>query len=142
MKLKKKQISLIKKKVTEERERVLKSFNEQDQEALHLKSEDRLDEVDQAASEYERSQMIRFKKRDMFYIKKLNKTLEKFEQDEFGTCEDCDSTIKFERLLARPTAELCISCKDESEREENNNFLARQSKSAHAKIDFAVSSAR
>jgi len=64
----------------------------------------------------------------MFYIKKLNKALERFESDEYGQCTDCDCDIKYERLLARPTAELCITCKDEAEKEEQGNFVARQSK--------------
>lgn len=98
-------------------------------EELHLNNDDRFDEVDQASSDYERSQRLRFRNRDHFYKKKLDKALKKFESDEYGICEDCDETIKFERLMARPTAELCISCKDEAEREEQGSFIGRQSKS-------------
>ena len=134
MKLKKKQISELKDKIMAEKERILNSFRELSQEEFHLKCEDRFDEVDQASSEYERSQMLRFKKRDLFYVKKLDKALSKFDSNEYGICEECDETIKFERLLARPTAELCISCKDESEREEQGNFVARQSKSSEQRI--------
>lgn len=142
MKLKKKELSLIKKKIISERDRVLDSLKKTDKEEFHMKCEDRRDEVDQATSEYERSQMLRFKKRDAFYVKKLNKALEKFETNEFGCCEECDEVIKFERLIARPTAELCISCKDESEREEQSNFMARQSKSVEKRADFLTSAAR
>lgn len=142
MKLKKRQITELKEKIVSERERILNSFKQLDQEEFHLKGEDRADEVDQAASEYDRAQLLRFKKRDLFYVKKLGKALEKFDRDEFGTCEECDESIKFERLLARPTAELCISCKDESEREEQGNYVARQSKSSEQRVEFASGTIR
>lgn len=134
MELKKKQLAELKDKILAEKERIENSFKQLSQEEFHLKGEDRFDEVDQASSEYERSQMLRFKKRDLFYAKKLDKALAKFEKNEYGVCEECDETIKFERLLARPTAELCIACKDESEREEQSNFVARQSKSSEQRM--------
>ncbi|MBD64139.1 MAG: conjugal transfer protein TraR [Halobacteriovoraceae bacterium] len=136
MSLKKRQLSTLKEKILSEKERILNAFDEAGEERFHLSTEDRLDEVDQATSEYERSQMLRFRNRDLFYVKKLNKALEKIASEEYGVCEDCDSTIKFERLMARPTAELCISCKDEAEREEQANFVTRQSKSMGKKIDL------
>lgn len=129
MALTKKQLATLKDKIQAERERILNSFEDVKMEDLHLNNDDRFDEVDQASSDYERAQMLRFRNRDHFYKKKLDKALEKFKVDEYGICEECDETIKFERLLARPTAELCISCKDEAEREEQGNFIGRQSKS-------------
>lgn len=128
MGLKKRELKTLKEKIQSEVERLNAQFREFKGEELHLSSEDRPDEIDQAASEYERAQMLRFRNRDMFYIKKLNKALERFESNEYGMCTDCDCDIKFERLLARPTAELCITCKDEAEKEEQGNFVARQSK--------------
>ena len=136
MKLSKKQLATLKEKITSERERILNSFDGLREDELHLNNDDRFDEVDQASSDYERSQRLRFRNRDVFYKKKLEKALEKFDSDEYGVCEDCDSDIKFERLIARPTAELCISCKDEAEREEQGNFIARQSKSLGQKVNL------
>lgn len=136
MKLSKKQLATLKEKITSERGRILSSFDGLREDELHLNNDDRFDEVDQASSDYERSQRLRFRNRDVFYKKKLEKALEKFESDEYGVCEDCDADIKFERLIARPTAELCISCKDEAEREEQGNFIARQSKSLGQKVNL------
>lgn len=136
MSLSTKQLDTLKDKILSEKERILNAFSEASEEQFHLNTEDRFDEVDQATSDYERSQMLRFRNRDLFYVKKLNKALDKISTDEYGSCEDCDCDIKFERLLARPTAELCISCKDEAEREEQNNYVARQSKSLGKKIDL------
>lgn len=127
MGLKKRELKTLKEKIQSEVERLTSSFAEFNQEDLHLEGE--LDEVDKASSEYERAQRLRFRNRDTFYIKKLNKALERFEDDEYGICTDCGCDIKYSRLLARPTAEMCISCKDEAEKEEQGNFIARQSKS-------------
>jgi len=94
------------------------------------------DEVEQSISDYTNSHLLRFRNRESFYAKKIDKALKKFELNEFGLCSDCGTWIKFERLLARPTAELCIHCKEEAERDENNNFIARQSKSLGRVVDL------
>lgn len=136
MSLTKKQLSELKDKIQAERERLANSFSV-DAEKFTVKSEDQKDEVDQAAADYQRSQMLRFRNRDAFYVKKLGKSLEKFSCGEYGECEECGDDIRFERLLARPTAELCITCKDESEREEQGNFIARQSKSLEKRVELS-----
>ena len=56
--------------------------------------------------------------------------------DEYGLCTDCGEGIRYERLLARPTAEMCIQCKEESERDESNSFTGRQSKSLGKVLDL------
>lgn len=139
MGLTKKRLSTLEDQIQSERDRILNGFDSISGEKYILSSDDRLDEVDQATSDYERSQRIRFRNRDHFYKKKLDKALAKFTTDEYGLCEDCDEQIKYERLVARPTAELCISCKDDAEKEEQGNYIARQSKSSEKKINVAAS---
>jgi DnaK suppressor protein len=128
MALKKKQIQALKDKMILEKERILAS-SALDSDNLEIQTDQQKDESDVANAEVERSRMLRFRNRDIFYAKKLEKALIKLNNNEYGLCEECDDTIKFERLLARPTAQLCIGCKDESERAESGNFIARQSKS-------------
>ena len=139
MNLTRKQLEKLKEKINLEKSRVMSSFNDVSKENLQLNNDDRPDEVDQAASDYARSQLLRFRNRDLFYAKKINKALEKMNEDEYGICDECGSDIKFERLKARPTAEMCIACKDEAEREESANFIARQSKSLGKQIDLVKS---
>jgi DnaK suppressor protein len=80
--------------------------------------------------------LLRFRNREVFYAKKIDKALKKFEMEEFGMCSDCGEWIRFERLMARPTAEMCIQCKEESERDESNSFTGRQSKSLGKVLDL------
>lgn len=138
MSLTKKQFKDLKDKVQVERERLLNSFS-LDEGRFSISSDDRKDEIDQATADYERSQMLRFRNRDVFYAKKLNAALAKMNKGEYGECEDCGEDIRFERLIARPTADLCITCKDDAEREELGNFIGRQSKSLEKKIDLVTS---
>ncbi len=57
------------------------------------------------------------------------KTLSKIESEQYGMCDECADPITYSRLIARPTSEMCILCKEESEREESQNFFERRSKS-------------
>jgi DnaK suppressor protein len=138
MALSKKQLAHLKDLIQAERERLANAFQVEN-ENMVLKDDERSDEVDQANADYERAKMLRFRNRDVFYAKKLKKALDKIEEGDYAICEDCGADIRFERLVARPTAELCIVCKDEAEREELSNILGRQSKSLGKKIDLVTS---
>lgn len=69
------------------------------------------DPVDRAAQEEEFSLELRTRDRERKLIKKIEKTLQLIEDDEFGFCDSCGIEIGIRRLEARPTADLCIECK-------------------------------
>ncbi len=69
------------------------------------------DPVDRAAQEEEFSLELRARDRERRLIKKIEKTLQLIEEDEFGFCKECGVEIGIRRLEARPTADLCIDCK-------------------------------
>ncbi|ATG72662.1 RNA polymerase-binding protein DksA [Zobellella denitrificans] len=69
------------------------------------------DPVDRAAQEEEFALELRARDRERKLIKKIEKTLQKIEDDDFGYCEHCGVEIGIRRLEARPTADLCIDCK-------------------------------
>jgi DnaK suppressor protein len=77
------------------------------------------DEGDILMSEKENQMDFRLKSRTSVFMKKVRKSLQKIEDGSFGECEECGSDISRKRLLARPTADLCIACKEDQEREEN-----------------------
>ena len=133
--LTKKQLDSLKNKLVEEKQSLV--FNDKEGVVeLSLSLQEGSDEVDQSISDYNNSHLLRFRNREVFYAKKIEKALQKFEMNEYGLCTDCGCTIKFERLMARPTAEMCIQCKEEAERDESNNFVARQSKSLGKVVDL------
>jgi DnaK suppressor protein len=87
------------------------------------------DEVDSANDEIIQREELRFATRETFYLKKLRKAMKHMDSDEYGLCDDCGTSISFQRLEARPTSTMCITCKEESERDELQSFHGRQSKS-------------
>ncbi|BDM63275.1 RNA polymerase-binding transcription factor DksA [Shewanella sp. NFH-SH190041] len=88
------------------REEVDRTVNHMQDEAANFP-----DPVDRAAQEEEFSLELRARDRERKLIKKIEKTLQKIEEDDFGFCESCGIEIGIRRLEARPTADLCIDCK-------------------------------
>lgn len=133
--LTKKQLETLKMKLMSEKQSLV--FKEKLLgEDLNLALPNGSDEVEQSITDYNNSHLLRFRNREVFYAKKIEKSLKKFDTNDYGLCVECGYTIRFERLLARPTADLCIECKEESERDESGNFLGRQSKSLGKVVDL------
>jgi DnaK suppressor protein len=122
------QVDELKNILLAEKERILnKSVSN---ESIGCMDKDELvDPLDEASINIQTSQDLRMRNRENFYLKKINKALNAVNRGEYGLCGECDIEIGFERLKARPTAELCISCKEESELSEKGNFFAKKSKS-------------
>jgi DnaK suppressor protein len=133
--LTKKQLDTLKNKLMEEKNSLVFS-DQSDTSNLELAIPEGSDEVEQSITDYTNSHLLRFRNREVFYAKKIDKALKKFDLNEYGLCTDCGDWIRFERLLARPTAELCIQCKEESERDESSSFTGRQSKSLGKVVDL------
>ena len=69
------------------------------------------DPNDRATQESEFSMELRARDRERKLIKKIDESLGKIDDDEYGYCESCGVEIGIRRLEARPTATLCIDCK-------------------------------
>ena len=92
-------------------------------------ADDRPDEIDQATTDVEQSMRMRLRNRETLYLKKLEEALNRIEEGTFGECEECGEDIELRRLEARPTATLCVGCKEEQERREGLTAAGRQFKS-------------
>ncbi|MBZ2279448.1 MAG: RNA polymerase-binding protein DksA [Buchnera aphidicola] len=73
------------------------------------------DPIDRATQEEEFSLELRNRDRSRKTIKKIEQTLKKIKDKDFGYCDSCGIEIGIRRLEARPTANLCIDCKTLSE---------------------------
>ncbi|MFO7706470.1 MAG: RNA polymerase-binding protein DksA [Halopseudomonas sp.] len=69
------------------------------------------DPADRASQEEEFSLELRARDRERKLIKKIDQTLQRIEDDDYGFCDSCGVEIGIRRLEARPTATLCIDCK-------------------------------
>ena len=92
------------------REEVDRTVNHMQDEAANFP-----DPVDRAAQEEEFSLELRTRDRERKLIKKIEKTIKRIEEDDFGYCDSCGVEIGVRRLEARPTADLCIDCKTMAE---------------------------
>ncbi|WOT05649.1 RNA polymerase-binding protein DksA [Shewanella youngdeokensis] len=88
------------------REEVDRTLNHMQDEAANFP-----DPVDRAAQEEEFSLELRARDRERKLIKKIEKTLQFIEDEDFGFCNSCGIEIGIRRLEARPTADQCIDCK-------------------------------
>jgi DnaK suppressor protein len=69
------------------------------------------DPADRASQEEEFSLELRARDRERKLIRKIDQTLQRIEDDDYGFCDSCGVEIGIRRLEARPTATLCIDCK-------------------------------
>lgn len=76
------------------------------------------DPADRATQEEGFNLELRTRDRERKLLKKINETLEKIDEDDYGFCDACGIEIGIRRLEARPTATLCVDCKTLSELKE------------------------
>ena len=69
------------------------------------------DPNDRASQESDMALELRNRDRERKLIKKIDETLNKINEHDYGYCESCGVEIGLKRLEARPTATLCIDCK-------------------------------
>ena len=81
------------------------------------------DPNDRATQESDMALELRNRDRERKLIKKIDEMIAKIDAGEYGYCESCGVEIGLKRLLARPTASLCIDCKTLEEMRERQ--LAR-----------------
>ena len=88
-------------------------MEEVDKTMSHMKDEaaNFPDPSDRATQEEEFSLNLRARDRERKLIKKIDSSLEKIKNGEYGYCDTCGIEIGIRRLEARPTADQCIDCK-------------------------------
>jgi DnaK suppressor protein len=76
------------------------------------------DPNDRASQESDIALELRNRDRERKLIKKIDESIALIDNGEYGYCESCGVEIGLKRLEARPTATLCIDCKELEERRE------------------------
>lgn len=91
----------------------------------HMKEEaaNFADPADRASQEEEFALELRNRDRERKLIKKIDKTLQKIQDEEYGWCESCGIEIGLRRLEARPTADLCFDCKEIAEKKDRKSVV-------------------
>ncbi|MCP5162446.1 MAG: RNA polymerase-binding protein DksA [Hahellaceae bacterium] len=88
-------------------------MEEVDRTVHHMKEDaaNYADPSDRATQEEEFSLELRARDRERKLIKKIDKTIDLIDKDDYGYCDSCGVEIGIRRLEARPTATQCIDCK-------------------------------
>ena len=88
-------------------------MEEVDRTVVHMKDKanNLPDPADRASQEEEFNLELRARDRERKLIKKIDNALIRLDNDEYGYCVACGIEIGYQRLIARPTAALCIDCK-------------------------------
>lgn len=81
------------------------------------------DPSDRATQEEEFSLELRTRDRERKLIKKIDKTIDRIDNQDYGFCDSCGVEIGIRRLEARPTATLCIDCKTLAEIKEKQTGI-------------------
>lgn len=81
------------------------------------------DAVDQASQAEEFALELRARDRERKLLRKIEGDLNRLKSGDYGYCESCGMEIGIRRLEARPTAELCIDCKQLEEQRESGGRL-------------------
>lgn len=88
-------------------------MEEVDRTMSHMKDEaaNYPDPADRATQEEEFSLELRTRDRERKLIRKIDQTIDRIDNDDYGYCDSCGIEIGIRRLEARPTANLCVDCK-------------------------------
>ena len=89
-----------------------------------LQTEKLADELDIAQVDLSNALAGKLQSRKKSYLSRIDMCLKKIEDGTYGDCNHCGERIAEKRLLARPTALLCIDCKLEQEKFENREKSA------------------
>lgn len=84
------------------------------------------DEMDLISNGFESDFLLKLHSRNKQLRKKIVYALSKIEEGTYGSCEECQQKIGLARLIARPTATLCIQCKEGQEKEESMIFETKE----------------
>ena len=122
--LTKRELTRFRKRLLEERERVLIQLG-RIEESITAASEDQEGSkqsysnhlADLGTDYMEKEKNFYYASQEGHYLRSLDNALERMERGEYGKCEECSCLISPKRLEAVPGAKLCIECKSKSEQQ-------------------------
>ena len=102
-------IDEIKDRLIAERENLLNKLKEND---LSIDDSETPDPVDLAVRNYSKNVMLAVSENDSRQIILINEALERIDDEEYGTCQNCEKEINPKRLDAIPWARYCLNCQE------------------------------
>ncbi len=75
------------------------------------------DEADYASQVTRYTLDIALRERELVQMREIQQALNLLDSPEFGRCRECGDDIATARLLAKPSATLCVCCQEDYEQE-------------------------
>lgn len=116
--LTKKQLTELRRLLERERDKILGSVRESVHKVSAPSDRQVGDEFDYSDEDNIMYNELRFRNREKGKLRKINQALKRIDKGTYNECEICGASIGFIRLQARPITTMCITCKEEQERQE------------------------
>lgn len=97
----------IKEKLLSERDLLIEKLKGND---LSVDDSETPDPVDLAVRNYSKNVMLAVSENESKQLTLIDEALIRIEDDEYGTCQNCEKDINPKRLAAIPWARYCIDC--------------------------------
>ncbi|HMT08984.1 MAG TPA: TraR/DksA family transcriptional regulator [Pyrinomonadaceae bacterium] len=97
----------IKQKLIAERELLIDKLNGND---LSIDDSETPDPVDLAVRNYSKNVMLAVSENESKQLTLIDEALRRIDDDEYGTCQNCENDINPKRLAAIPWARYCLDC--------------------------------
>lgn len=106
----------LKQLLEEKRRELVKSIETMRARDMEFDPDDNLEELDQAAINQLQTVQLRVLDKEVKLLREVDRTLAKFDNEEFGLCEGTEEPIGYPRLKVRPWARYSIEYAEEKER--------------------------
>ncbi|MBK8303140.1 MAG: TraR/DksA family transcriptional regulator [Pyrinomonadaceae bacterium] len=99
----------VKEKLLAERELLIEKLKGND---LSIDDAETPDPVDLAVRNYSKNVMLAVSENESKQLTLIDEALLRIEDDEYGTCQNCENDINPKRLAAIPWARYCLDCQE------------------------------
>lgn len=106
----------LKQVLEDKRRELIKSIDTMRTRDMEYNPDDNLEELDQAAINQLQAVQLRVLDKEVKLLREVDRTLAKFDTEEFGLCEGTEEPIGYPRLKVRPWARYSIEYAEEKER--------------------------
>ncbi len=96
-------------KLLGERELLIEKLNGND---LSVDDSETPDPVDLAVRNYSKNVMLAVSENESRQLILIDEALRRIDDEEFGTCLNCENAIQAKRIAALPWARFCLSCQE------------------------------
>lgn len=114
--MKQTELEFFKKLLEDRRVEIINSIKNSASEINELMQSEAVDEFDMASINTDSNLEHSLSSKQKFELYEIDVALAKIKNGSYGVCEMCEDTINMARLKAKPTASLCIACKEISEK--------------------------